>query len=1347
MSMEYYAPRTCHEFVKDDAGQDVQKTDDLSSYRDCPAYVLLGKPGIGKTTSFKQEATQPNCQYITARDFITLPTNPDWKNKTLFIDGLDEVRAGKDDVLSPFEKIRKKLGQLARPKFRISCREADWYGKNDRQELEKVSPDPKIKEIFLIELSEGDLKVILIKNHHKTEAAAFSFLQEAQRRGLIELIKNPQILEMLVAAVGEENDWPRRKSGIFKLACEKLLLEEWNPTHSIANRKQSPPSEELMQASGMLCAVMLLARKHGFALLQSDAGDNFPFIADMATEHAEHLGSVSRTRLFTTHEGHSEYSHRIFAEYLSAYYLSNKVITGGLPIGRLLALMTGNDGGVVTELRGVYAWLVTLCHTERDFLMKRDPFGVVLYGDVSLFSKEDRLKLLHTLSLYAETKADSGIDYRNTQPFGAFCQDDIGPNFRAILETTDNSERHQFLIEYVLLSMTHGKVLPGLSATLVGMLHKHHIRPCNRKQILEVLFGFNNVEVLQKLLDDIHNNVIIDRDDELMGMLLARLYPVHITPDRILKYLHPPKSQNFTGCYSDFWGYYLDKKANDAQVAELLDNFVTHQVAQNPGLEEIIHSNTIGRLLVRGIEKFGDIIEIDKLSDWLVLGLDEYDSIRLSGHEGITEISDWLSEHPEIQKKLIEYHLQKTGDNENSNSYTMQITEWLFFAKPPDDYGLWCLEIARTTENETIGNHFFIRSLETLMGGSGSAGMSLEVIEDAAEKDIRVKRYWKKYRVSEIPNDSSRYMLNRNRRREKREQNKQAFLHYIKNNLGDIEEGKANPGIFYDVGRIYYGRLVDSTGDTPRERLTFFFENDLKSVHSILNGLRRFLDRDDIPTASQIFQLFMENKSHRHFLPYLAAVNELDVQKIPQLAGDQIEKALAFYYVDGKNKEPEWYKFLLRDQSKLVTRIYVEFVRTALQAGMRHMVATRPLAYDENYASVARLATLPLLESIPTRCTNEELSLLNDLLTAAIQHTKQSLLIELIEKKLLLRSMNVAQRVYWLATGFILDSNQFGKRLIEFISRKEPHINYFSEFLTLGRYEWSPLNKLSLSGSVSLIKLLGSNYSPYTIPHNGYMRGSFDSSEIISKSISRLATFPTAEATEAIESLLKSEQLTKWHSLLKQALHKQRIRKREAMFQHSSLEQIREALKNGSPANVADLACITRESVRKLANQIKYGNTNDFRQYWLHDKNKHLQERQHEDTCRDRFLSDLKPLLHEFNVDAESRYAVERRADIRVSFGGSVGFNVPIEIKCNDSRDLWHGLRNQLIESYTTDPGAGGYGIYLVFWFGYDKTTPHPESGPKPKTPSELEERLNQLLKDDAERKKISVCVIDCTPP
>ena len=113
-------------------------------------------------------------------------------------------------------------------------------------------------------------------------------------------------------------------------------------------------------------------------------------------------------------------------------------------------------------------------------------------------------------------------------------------------------------------------------------------------------------------------------------------------------------------------------------------------------------------------------------------------------------------------------------------------------------------------------------------------------------------------------------------------------------------------------------------------------------------------------------------------------------------------------------------------------------------------------------------------------------------------------------------------------------------------------------------------------------------------------------------------------------------------------------------------------------------------------------------------------------------------------VDAlpEGSYAAGRRADIRAS---CCGFNIPIEIKKNSHRDLSRALRGQLIGRYTTDPATGGYGIFLVLWFGEDQKT-RPPDGNRPATPDELQQRLEKDLTPD-EARKVSVVVMDVTKP
>ncbi|TSD83697.1 hypothetical protein FFK22_036490 [Mycobacterium sp. KBS0706] len=67
----------------------------FSAYDDAANIILLGDPGAGKTHTFRQSAARCGGRYVTARAFLVTPAAR--FEGTLFIDGLDEKRAGRGD--------------------------------------------------------------------------------------------------------------------------------------------------------------------------------------------------------------------------------------------------------------------------------------------------------------------------------------------------------------------------------------------------------------------------------------------------------------------------------------------------------------------------------------------------------------------------------------------------------------------------------------------------------------------------------------------------------------------------------------------------------------------------------------------------------------------------------------------------------------------------------------------------------------------------------------------------------------------------------------------------------------------------------------------------------------------------------------------------------------------------------------------------------------------------------------------------------------------------------------------------------------------------------------------------
>ena len=352
-------------------------------------------------------------RYVTARDFLTFNDEPEWHGATLFIDGLDERRAGEADGRTPLDDIRAKLDALGRPRFRLSCREADWFGANDRTHLAGVASDSGIKVLRLDPLSDDDIREILTRNLGIEDAGAF--VATAHERGIDALLANPQSLEMLAKAV-RGGTWPETRKETFELACERLVHEH-NTEHLLASR-DAPPSSELLSAAERLCAVQLLTGRAGYALPGGESDGDYLELDDVSGDRSQKrtFRHALGTRLFeSAGESQRVPAHRQIAEFLAARYLAKSIDTG-LPVRRVLALMTGGDGGVVSELRGLSAWLAVHSRASRAEIVERDPLGTILYGDVREFSPDEKRRVLDSLERETErnplSRSAIGLDPR-----------------------------------------------------------------------------------------------------------------------------------------------------------------------------------------------------------------------------------------------------------------------------------------------------------------------------------------------------------------------------------------------------------------------------------------------------------------------------------------------------------------------------------------------------------------------------------------------------------------------------------------------------------------------------------------------------------------------------------------------------------------------------------------------------------------------------------------------------------------------------------------------------------------------------------------------------------------------
>ena len=1374
---------TCTDVSRDGADEErAAKTRPLTAFRDVSAYVLLGDPGAGKTSAFKteHEALRSKGHYVSARDFLALEPHdhPEWgsksNRKTLFIDGLDEARAGSEDVRTPFDRIRAKLDALGKPPFRLSCREADWLGANDRTHLETVSPDSRVTVLRLNPLGDEDIERIL-KAHHVVDTG--NFLRAARQHGVEGFLRNPQTLVLLAKVVGKDGsagNWPASRLELFEHACRRIVQEE-NPEHRAASQSSAgtawPSVENLLNAAGRLCAVQLLAGVTGFAMTDDVGHEGVPHVDELAGEDGRLLRTALRRKLFNAHSsGRFAPIHHHVAAFLGARYLAGRIEGGtesthnGLPVRRVTALMIGCDGMVVTPLRGLSAWLAAQCPSARAILIERDPIGVGLYGDAGPFSTDERHALLTAL----QNQGPRLVPAQRTAPaFRTLATPEMVETFRRMLADSSRTHEHQTFVHFLVCLLAHGTPLPALAEILLCVVRDETLLADMKAAALDAFIhsapdAHETTRQLEALLTDVRAGDIADPHDELLGTLLRQLHPDELAPTEVWRYLSESSNPLWGGRYYRFWKR-LPDQSTDSAVADHLNVLAARQDTVWPALKSRGLQDLPARLLIRGLEAHGDRIEPGRLYDWLDGCL--ISNFRRLPDESPERVRHWLALRPATQKAIFLEGLERLKGLDDNGFWREagEIEQRLYGADPPLDFGRWCLGLAEAAKEERVADYFLRNARNAARSPADDAGLSIEDLECRAQADDVLAGLYKQLQKREQETDraAQRYWQNLGRFNADEEEAQTEKLAYVRFHEAALRENRCRPDLLNQLAAAYMGLLTDAEGDTPVERMRNLFGDDEALTQAALAGLRGAILRDDLPDLDEIVRLREEKLEHHLALPVLVSLEELnppDPASLNELARaapdgldrldpDRIRTALGLHYCTLGLSEPGWFASILDSRPELVADVLIRTAAMEIRNGREHVPGLYDLACDPRHAEVARMASLPLLRGFTIRCAARQMTDLSRLLWSALQHADQDVLLDLIEHKLTRPSMDPAQRGRWLAAGLVLSPERYLQRSEEFATGNETYTRHLFAFFSEQPLQAFPMARLRPSVLQLIVRLTGHTFRPWGDNWSGgviEITPDMSAAERVQWMIQSLSERPTVEASAALEALASDEALSPWHAELIRARDDQRVVRRDATYHHPVVEQVCRTLHDGPPANAGDLAALVVDRLDEITDRIRNGNTDAWRQYWNEDSYGRPIRPKPEDSCRNALLSDLRQCLPtEVEAQREGQYARAKRSDIRLSRSG---FNIPIEIKKNGHSDLWSALHDQLIGQYVRDPETDGYGIYLVLWFGEvpGNQTPPPPSGTRPSGPGALKARLERTLAPD-EARKITIHVIDVT--
>ena len=1342
--MSFIAHRTCRVVVGHQSEEPLERPSvPLAEFAQSNAYALIGEPGSGKTTALVTEQQAHGGVFVTVRDFLTFD-NPEWRGTTLYLDGLDEVRAGEADGRPPLEQVLKKLDQLDRPPFRLSCRWADWLGAYDRGRLDRVSSGT-LTVLELDPLSDEDVERILAENHAVADPERF--ISQARERGIASMLRNPQNVDLLAEAV-LGGHWPESRLETFEFACRMLVRDS-----SIGHLVASPTAAEtksLLEQAGRLCAVQVLADLAGFTHLDHvTATADYPPVPGEAI--ASNVGRVLRTKLFEgTSEGRLSPAHRQIAEFLAARHVSG-LIDDGLPLRRVLALITGFDGELVGSFRNFAAWLGIHNRPSRKELSRLNPSGLFNAGIPGTLSTEEKRDIL--ANLRRDPSGDRYSIMTSWRPgLGALVSPELQDEFHGILSAPDRENPTQVHARIALRALKDGIPLPALVDKVLRIVRDPSWLPETRSAALESLIAYRKhdavqTDVLLGLLGDIEAGKWDDPDSELLRILLEDLYPGSIPVATALRHLKSLKLGPFSHEITKFWTVQVPAESTDSQRAEFLDAIAADfgsfsSIMGRASTKQGIMGWFPGELLRFRLRGSMDDVPVERLWGWLVVaaGPERHNVDRFG-----REIRAALERDEAKLKKLIALGVERCVLAEDAVSCIRSMKGTLFGARP-SDFGQWCADRALSADTELAAAIYIDLFVDHWEWVFFDPDLTTEQFrQQLIPKPSLVARFDERIEVLDISSGDRLYAFLGDLLPDSEAQ--RACQAEIEPESAQLEQGYGSPHLLERAAHAYLDNTAETPGETPRDRLGRLVGSRKDLVANLLTGLLGSPGRDDLPAPSDVVAGCVRGSMPPLAFPFMAAVHQRDwrgrwgqsemsdrllglaitiVHSVPidRLTPDRDAYELFF--------PPPWLSHLLEVRPRSVADALTRAIRLKLAAGV--LPASELRALDgPDYRDVADLVCLPLLRAFPAESGTVSLDALCRLLTAALKNCDENQLKETIRHRLRDEELPEAQRIYWVTAGFFLEPGRYGREL-QACKNEPDRLGPLLDFQCRPRGPYDRPRELEASELRLLIDVTG-----VAIAH---VELTAARRQLMSDLIWRLSSCGTQESAGILQELKDAPTFAPWARDVSGAIEEHLKRQHMSELRHRGVDQVINTLQNARPANAGDLAALIVDEVGSFSAQIRDGSASSWKHFWNVDRYNRAKDPRPEQSCRDVILLALQRRLGRLGVDAqpEGTYADEKRSDIRLFFGS---FNVPVEIKRSCHRDLWTAMRSQLLPKYTRDPGADGFGIYLVFWFGqHCRCKPTALNGWVPASARELEARLREQL-SGPERSRISVCVID----
>lgn len=1297
----------------------------VSDLRDQPFLVLLGEPGIGKSTVLEAEAARENSLMVTVRELMTGTDVP--SDTTLYLDALDEYRTdgGAEDKAHTFANAILKH---APPRWRLTCRSEDWRKSADIAPIRKTTSGSAIVVAQLLPL-DPDEAVHILRSWGERDPE--EFVRNAEAFGAAAFLENPLGLRLLRKAVADGGAWPANRFELFTSAVRKLSYE-----HSgVRILSERHDANAILNAAAEACLVLLVSGAR--AIWRSNReppaqGDARAFVTwhELGTDRGL-LNDALDTPLFRGEGEAFEPMHKTVAEFLAAKALSFAVCgtrtRAALPLSRALAFITAEDGAAPTELRGLYAWFAAHlandgANAEAVRLIRRDAASVLNYGDAAVFDTAGRRTILENLG---QSDPYFRVSDVGVTAVGGLAGEDLAADFAAILkDPSDGSHRRYTVFE----ALTVGPPVRSLAPLLRSIVLDPRSPEWHRLRALEALL--NGCEdpggVCRELFDALASERASSAREAVRSQLAGAFAKGSLTVVDVRSVL-----SDYCVCAADnMLGRLraLQDRLEADPMPELFEIPLADWMPARPGNDnQRDHRVEVGHTLDYALAAaIRTTPAPTPTSLWQWIANTRRGGLSPLKAAATKAFKTWLEDCPAREVAFFNEILASANETDEP---------WL----PTNKFITLAGRIPSATVIEDL-----LRQADDIAPSAraGLLAVVVEIVKGGSDPDA----YWSTYdRVEPCEDasllerltrctvemwrqeDATRAAQARGKEEHQRLQNVSdltpliaelesgahaaalgwgAEQYFVRGEAPDVWRisARADAAIADAIVRGWDAVVVHGLGDVDvRELGVAEAENRRYYIEAAAVGgiYRRLVDDDESSTLSEV--------------PLAVAIAVL--------------KSSWIAYDNGRgDKLDRWAMDRLDVDPKAGAKRLLLYWTAALDAGSTGLPSL--WKFDSERRSPA--FELALSEILRTR-PDMDVAALRSALRATSKALDKTKLMYLASAALSKPSIEGACRRLWLLVVYVLDPAVFPVNTAEgpgidvsSAFSDEADSDFMGSLGALPGVDRLPMHALTVS-------LLGRAVAPegdrarrtrvMNVPRK---------SETVRNCIKFIAADPRPEAASTLARLLANPALGSWISEVRHAQAQQLRIMRDRNFTHPPASVVRAAIDGGPPVNASDLRAIVVSALHQLRSELRSTATTPWKRYW-NNTNWNVTTPLIENECRDNLLDRLGDRLEKFRIAAaipEARRGEATRTDVLVLSGA--GRNLPIEVKRHFHPHLWTAAATQL-QGYASDPGAAGMGIYLVFWFGdvVQSTPARPGGRNKPTSAEELEAMLVEGLDAD----------------